>query len=260
MKKRVNQLLLLLLLLVLGTFIGKPNVVSAGELKANKTNKLVLTNSRYGEGTVSGVVSEGEVKTKTFTVSVPKGSLYINLQDYNTSFKIDIIDSTNKVLKTFKSSRSEGVEIVDGVFGLEKGKYKIKVTSQTKEKLTGYIHLTMLRGSKNRTIVPNFSYSTIAKAKTTYKQSFTINLSSDYMIFVRVDVLDIKDRSVYLQGVKIKDSNGKVVATQKAKTLKSMEDMKSWVVKLEEGDYTLEIETNKSGLLDTYILDSYIGY
>lgn len=258
LKKRVSQFLLTLL--VMSSLTGIHNVAYAGDLRSDKTNKLVLVNSKYDENSLYGAVSEGEDKSKTFKLSVPKGSLYINIMDSNTAFKVEIIDSKDKIVKTLKSGKIAEQDILEATVSLSKGTYKVKVASLSKEKLYSYMRLAVLNTSTASDIDPNYSYSTVVQSKKTYKQSFTITFSNDYRVTAIIDVLDTKDTGVYLQKATIKDSKGKVVASQKAKNLKSMDEYEGWIVSLKEGKYTLEVTTNKSGLLDTYILDTYIGY
>lgn len=257
MKKILSSLLLALLCVALIS----PSIASANSLDAKKTNKLSYASNIYSdENMLSTQIFE--TKSQTYKINVPSGSLYINSYDENTPFKIEIINSKKKTVKTFKSQTFSGYDKdtygISGIVSLSKGTYTLKISSTKKKNLENSLTLGMLKTSKNIKITPNFNSSSAVKANTSYTRSFTLSHSSEFIISPYVYTFE-NNRTQYIPYTVLRDSKGRIIsAKDESHSEESFYD--AWIVELEEGDYTLEITPSKGGLLNVQVTDYYLGY
>lgn len=193
-----------------------PSIASANSLDAKKTNKLSYASNIYSdENMLSTQIFE--TKSQTYKINVPSGSLYINSYDENTPFKIEIINSKKKTVKTFKSQTFSGYDKdtygISGIVSLSKGTYTLKISSTKKKNLENSLTLGMLKTSKNIKITPNFNSSSAVKANTSYTRSFTLSHSSEFIISPYVYTFE-NNRTQYIPYTVLRDSKGRIISAK----------------------------------------------
>lgn len=248
MDKLVKRLLAAVFMLTLLVSATTPAKISAewGELHPNKTNKLKLSDTLFGDRmSISESVKAG--KTLTFTVEVPKGALDIYLSSTQT-FKAEVYDSKNKVVLKMESSSTlneDGCYDTGDLVNVSKGKYKIKITpSDKKSKVNISGSVAMIKNDSSRTMTVGNEYDTAVKKGKTYKFKFKAKEKGVYTIENRY--YGGEELEIEYPAIKILNSEGKTVKEFKAGNYINE-------IKLSKGTYTIVIKADITGCLNTYL-------
>ncbi len=248
MKKLIKGIFAALLMLLV-VFISKPTTIFADTetLLKDKTNKLTLGDS-LEESSIKIEESLATGKSLTYKIEVPKGTLYIELND-KTSYTVEIYNSKNKVVKRIKS-----VDILGGAahqvkygVALSKGKYKIKITPKNKDSalnINGTV--AMIKNNTSRTIVVDKEYSTAVTKGKTYKFKFELKGKTLFGILNKITSYDPNDFFRLDTEYIIVNSAGKTV-----RKIDRNNDTNSTT--LNKGTYTIILKADDTGILSTKI-------
>lgn len=248
MGKHIRRLVITLLMLIV-TFISTSTTIFAEteELLKDKTNKLKLSDdlkekSKY----IKESLAAG--KSLTYKIEVNKGALYIDLKN-DTSFKVEIYNSTNKVVM-----KMEAYEMLGGVtymardgVGLSKGKYKIKISPMSKDNalnINGTI--VMIKNSTSRTIAFDNDCVTAVTEGKTYKFKFEVKEKSPLVLSNLITSYTPDELFPFIPDYKVVNSEGKTVKKYNNSYIAGS-------VTLEKGTYTLVVKANKTGYLSTKV-------
>lgn len=210
--KRVVETIILAVVILL---IPKNVFANTDMLVKNKTNKLELGDTVDEKLLgIEDLASAG--KSITYTVNVPKGTLYIQAFDA-VSFKIEIYDSKNKVIKKIESVNMFGLEDAhlarDGM-ALSKGKYKIKISPLSKENalnINGTV--SMISNATSKTLDMDKTYNIAVTEGSTYKFKVKVKEYLIYEFDSSIVSYDPNDFIPFFQDFKILNSEGKTVST-----------------------------------------------
>lgn len=210
--KRVVATIILAVVILL---IPKNVFANTDMLVKNKTNKLELGDTVDEKLLgIEDLASAG--KSITYTVNVPKGTLYIQAFDA-VSFKIEIYDSKNKVIKKIESVNMFGLEDAhlarDGM-ALSKGKYKIKISPLSKENalnINGTV--SMISNATSKTLDMDKTYNIAVTEGSTYKFKVKVKEYLIYEFDSSIVSYDPNDFIPFFQDFKILNSEGKTVST-----------------------------------------------
>lgn len=242
MNKIIKKLVTTLLMAIL-IFASAEVFADSKDLDKSKTNKLSVGKDVYDNvGRIETELKKN--KSVTYTVEVPKGTLYLELNS-NTSFKVQVTDSKNKVVKKYDAKEVYREEFSHGVIGgisVSKGKYKIKITVGSKYD-SNYIFgkVVVLNNSTSRKIAADAQYQTGVTKGKTYKLSFEVETKGDY--YISNDLMEFDAKNLYGKEIsyKVLDSKGKEVKAS------------SGIVKLSKGTYTITFKAGKTGCVTTSI-------
>jgi len=173
---RIKRLAVIIMLAIAAFIIPANASADPDMMVKDKTNKLELADT-IDEKYLYIEDSASVGKSITYKVNVPKGTLYIQAFDA-VSFKIEIFDGENKLVKKIESVNFFGLDEAhlarDGV-ALNKGKYKIKFSPLNKESalnINGTV--SMISNATSKTLKMDKSYHIAVTEGKTYKFKFKV--------------------------------------------------------------------------------------
>jgi hypothetical protein len=260
MGKRLSRFIVvvLTLFLVLGNTLST-TVSAKEEMSTKKVNKIKIKNKMIDDYDLIDMYSNGKLKTCSYKISVPDGTLVVYIFDRAT-FKVEITDKTGKTVKTVKSMYEKKPQasnmlqknVVDIGVSLKKGVYTLKISSTSKKKLDGCVNLEMYAENPSTAATDIWKMPDIAvTAGKTYNFKFTIDKNAEpeddyycFVVYADVTPYDIDDPSRIQQQCSILDSSGNVVS------LEPINKNNEHIATLVPGTYTLQITPETTGILD----------